>query len=195
MKNDNIERKKKKKLAVFFLFFPPSDFCVHPYPGSSSVLRRTFKQRTAWRDDDILKAVRQSEGPSEECCGVNTGIPELLQQSSVQKNPQRKPNKRVRREIPGSCSTVWRSFGGHQHSQRVRNVRTGSYRGGRRFLEPVWLSGKALSWYDEGREFDSISALPSIQKLWFMDAVFFFFFSPLTITETLNGYHRCPSCY
>ena len=37
--------------------------------------------------------------------------------------------------------------------------------------EPVWPSGKALGWSAEGPRFDPLSALLSLQKLWFIDTV------------------------
>ena len=37
--------------------------------------------------------------------------------------------------------------------------------------EPVWPSGKALGWQAEGPQFESASALLSLQKLWSVDTV------------------------
>ena len=37
--------------------------------------------------------------------------------------------------------------------------------------EPVWPSGKALSWKAEGPRFESASALLCLQKLWSVDTV------------------------
>ena len=37
--------------------------------------------------------------------------------------------------------------------------------------EPFWPSGKTLGWYAKGPRFESVSALLSLQKLWFVDTV------------------------
>ena len=46
--------------------------------------------------------------------------------------------------------------------------------------ESLWPSGEALSWRAEGRQFDSASALFSLQKLWSVDTVF------VTLSLTFN---------
>ena len=37
--------------------------------------------------------------------------------------------------------------------------------------ESLWPSGEALSWRAEGRQFDSASALFSLQKLWSVNTI------------------------
>ena len=50
--------------------------------------------------------------------------------------------------------------------------------------EPVWPSDKAIwGWYAGGPQFDSASAVLSLQKVWFMDTAFVTL--PLTVNETL----------
>ena len=56
--------------------------------------------------------------------------------------------------------------------------------------EPVWPSGKGVRLVSRGTSVRIRLALLSFQKLWSVDTVLT---SSLTINETLNGSHRCPS--